>query len=412
MSKQLSLKRKRELAADLQAGITESKAVAKYRTSKGTVGRVRRDVHRYLNLDVDALGEDRKRELKVRTDGLDAQMVNFLHLSREQNLIVTGPVLQSVATSFAKKMVPPLDGFVASNGWLEKFRIRNKVVCKVLQGERASAPIAVADEFKASLPDLLAPYEARNIFNADEIGLFWEATGRKSLLLADDDPPGAKVSKKRMTILLVAAMNGNLEKILVINTALKPRAFKKIKNDLSRLPTCMIWRATKKGWVNSKVFQDWLLEFNARMRSQSREVLLALDNFSGHALGVDLCEENLTNMNIVWLPPNCTSIVQPVDQGPLQKISSRVSGQDVDHRQGPQKRIGRASRMPVDRPSLELVERHSDGDALLRKGWLPSRESCSCSGSRCRGRGVPGRQRRGGAAARRRGSCRESKHSG
>ena len=76
------LKRKRELAADLQAGITESEAVAKYRTSKGTVGRVRREVYRYLNLDVDALGEDRKRELKVRTDGLDAQMVNFLHRSR------------------------------------------------------------------------------------------------------------------------------------------------------------------------------------------------------------------------------------------------------------------------------------------------------------------------------------------
>ena len=81
-SKQLSLNRKRELAADLQAGITESEAVAKYRTSKGTVGRVRRDVHRYLNLDVDALGEDRKRELKV---GLDAQMANFLHRNRAKS---------------------------------------------------------------------------------------------------------------------------------------------------------------------------------------------------------------------------------------------------------------------------------------------------------------------------------------
>ena len=121
-------------------------------------------MHRYLNLDVDALGEDRKRELKVRTDGLDAQMVNFLHLSREQNLIVTGPVLQSVATSFAKKMVPPLDGFVASNGWLEKFRILNKVVCKVLQGERASAPIAVADEFKVSEQPLRPVTE--NIFTS------------------------------------------------------------------------------------------------------------------------------------------------------------------------------------------------------------------------------------------------------
>ena len=110
-----------KLAADLQAGIAESEVVAKYRTSKGTVGYVCRDVYRYLNLDVDALGEDRRRELKVRTDGLDAQMVNFLHRSLEQNLTLTSPMLQSVATSFAKKMVSHLDGFVASNGWLEKF---------------------------------------------------------------------------------------------------------------------------------------------------------------------------------------------------------------------------------------------------------------------------------------------------
>ena len=44
-------------------------------------------------------------------------------------------------------------------------------------------------------------------------------------------------------------------------------------------------------------------------------MLLALDNFSGHKFGVDLCEDNFTNMYILWLPPNCTSIVLPVDQG-------------------------------------------------------------------------------------------------
>ena len=56
MCAQLSLKRKKKLAEDLKEGMTEAQAVVKYSSSKGTVGRVRKDIGKYLAMDVDALG--------------------------------------------------------------------------------------------------------------------------------------------------------------------------------------------------------------------------------------------------------------------------------------------------------------------------------------------------------------------
>ena len=47
-----------------------------------------------------------------------------------------------------------------------------------------------------------------------------------------------------MTIYIVAAMDGHMEKMWVINSSLKPRAFKEINKDLQRLPTCTEWRAS------------------------------------------------------------------------------------------------------------------------------------------------------------------------
>ena len=69
------------------------------------------------------------------------------------------------------------------------------------------------------------------MFNGDEVGLFWEASGKKTLLLEGDDPAGTKVSKKRLTVFIVTAMDGHMEKMVVVNNSQTPRAFKAIRND-------------------------------------------------------------------------------------------------------------------------------------------------------------------------------------
>ena len=61
---------------------------------------------------------------------------------------------------------------VPSNGWLEKFRNRNKIVSRALQGERASAPMNIIEGFKKKFPTLLNGYDKKDILNGDEVGLY------------------------------------------------------------------------------------------------------------------------------------------------------------------------------------------------------------------------------------------------
>lgn len=310
----LSLKQKREMAVDLQNNMSYTEAANKYNSSAGAVSRVKKQMKELLAMDPVELADSRKRVAKLKTEGLDELVLAWVRKARENHCVITGPILQGVAESIAKEHLN-LPNFKASNGWLAVFRARSKVVCKALQGERGSAPVAMADEFKKSLPKLLEDYDPSNIFNGDEVGLFWEACAKKTLLLEGDDPAGTKVSKKRLTVFIVAAMDGHMEKMVVVNNSQTPRAFKAIGNNPNRLPSCIIWKSSKKAWMNWHIFRDWLLEFNAKLKRENRRGILFLDNFSAHSLAVDECEDSLTNLRVEWLPANCTSLVQPVDQG-------------------------------------------------------------------------------------------------
>ena len=87
-------------------------------------------------------------------------------------------------------------------------------------------------------------------------------------------------------------MDGAKENLLATNSALKPRAFSKITNDLKRLSACIKWCAARKAWVNSTVLKECLLRLNLKMKVQNRNILLFLDNFAGNVLTVEEAEEH------------------------------------------------------------------------------------------------------------------------
>ena len=134
------------------------------------------------------------------------------------NCIVTGPVIQVVANRLARRKGIPESEFTASNGWLQKFRSRHKLVSRILEGDRADAPIADVETFKRQLREILSLYELRNVMNADEIGLFYKQTGKRSYVVAGGDLAGTKQSKKRITVFVVACMDGSLEQMVVFGT--------------------------------------------------------------------------------------------------------------------------------------------------------------------------------------------------
>jgi hypothetical protein len=92
-------------------------------------------------------------------------------------------------------------------------------------------------------------------------------------------------------------MAGEKVSLLVIGKYANPRAFKRT----NRLP--VEYRANRKAWMTSTLFDEWLLKFDKWMRVEKRNVALILDNSAAHSVNT----ASVRNVSVYFLPPNTTS---------------------------------------------------------------------------------------------------------
>ena len=162
------------------------------------------------------------------------------------------------------------------------------------------------------LPAIISNYEPRNIFNADEFGLFYQVLPKKTLNLKGEKCSAGKNSNIRLTGLTAANMIGEKLPMFVIGKSQKPRCFKHIKS----LP-CR-YRAQKKIWINSELFEEWVREQDGKFENEDRKVALIIDNCPTHPV-----IENFKSITLYFLPPNTTSALQPMDQGVIWSLKSK-----------------------------------------------------------------------------------------
>lgn len=124
--------------------------------------------------------------------------------------------------------------FKASNGWLEKFKIRYNIKGMTVSGESGEVREETVQSWKERLQVILAGYNPQDILNMDETGKFCRALPNKSLSEAAKCR-GGKQSKERITCAAFVNAAGGKEKPIVIGKSANPRCFKGIK-DLSNLP--------------------------------------------------------------------------------------------------------------------------------------------------------------------------------
>ena len=139
---------------------------------------------------------------------IDELVFEWFTIQRAKQIPISGPILQEKARQFAEQLGYLPDEFKASNGWLEKFRTRHAIAFRVISGESAAVDVSIVEEWAKRLLTIIHEFDANDIFNADETGLFYRALPDRSLVLKKEECKGGKKSKERLTILLCSNWTG------------------------------------------------------------------------------------------------------------------------------------------------------------------------------------------------------------
>jgi hypothetical protein len=211
------------------------------------------------------------------------------------------------------------DSFSFSVGWQSKFKLRKGLRVVQEHGEAASAPKASVDTARHAVPLVLESHTADDCYNMDETGLFWRQTPTRRL--ATGKQAGYKKDKTGVTAALTCNASGTRKcSLFLIGKAKRPRSFPKGFNPQTAMD--IRYRNNKSAWMTAKDFSSWVTEWNSKLRRIGRKIAIICDNSATHVIpdseeadehGIRVI--NLSNIKLVFLPPNVTSHVQPLDQG-------------------------------------------------------------------------------------------------
>ena len=198
-----------------------------------------------------------------------------------------------------------------------------------VQGESQSAASESVNPFKEHLQKLIEEkgLSLNQLFNCDETGLYWKLMPNKTLVSSrEKEAKGFKVPKDRVTIMPCANATGSIKfPLLFIHKSLNPRCFKNVaKSDLP-----VDYYAQKSSWMDSSIFTTLFREkFVPRCQKALGEkglpkrAILLLDNAPSHPNIKSLCSSD-GEISCLYLPPNTTSLIQPMDQGVLENMKRR-----------------------------------------------------------------------------------------
>jgi hypothetical protein len=220
----------------------------------------------------------------------------------ESNASIDGTHLKEKTFSIAAHL--GIANFSDCNEWINRCERRHNIVCETMAGENRSVYPETVEDWKSYRQlEEIEGCNLRDMHNADGAGLFFSLP-RSKLSLYEEILPWCYKSKQQVILLFACNADGS-DKLppLVIGKCTSPRCFKNGK----RLPT--EYKVNTNSWMTTKVFEDYLTQLDRKLGAQNHTVLIFVDQCGTYPKNTTF----LSNSEIVFLPANCTSQLQPLD---------------------------------------------------------------------------------------------------
>lgn len=310
--RQFSLKEKVDILTELSNGKKQVDLCRERDIAPSTVATILKDRDKIMKLHRESqLAPSRKRLRLGDFQEVDDAVLTWFKDARQHDVPLSGPIIQEKARQFAFAL--DISGFDASAGWLYRFRQRNGIAWQVACGKEKAADTESAVTWRNdNFQEIVEAFSPDDVFNADETACFYQLLPDKTMNFKGEKCKGGKKSRLRVSVLFCCNSTGTEKlKPLVIGKSAKPRCLKNVVS----LPCD--YRANKKAWMTRELFTQWLLQLDDAMKKKGRKILLIVDNCSAHVVNV-----RLSNVKLEFLPPNCTSLLQPLDQGIIRCVKA------------------------------------------------------------------------------------------
>lgn len=303
----VSIQTKIKILDKFKSGKTRKEICKEFQIAESTLSKIIKNSEALMTKKFSGKNLNIKKNRKSQYDVLNKTMSKWFAQMAEKNTIITGPIILEKAEQFAIQL--GID-FKPNSGWLHRWKKQENIRFRNIHGEASSGDVEAADLFKENvLPDKLTEYELDEIYNADETGLMYKAISNKTYAPANKNVRGQKVPKNRLTLLFICNATGSDKLLFSIGKSKNPRCFRG-----KHIP--VPYKFNTKAWMTSILWCEIMRELDEMFAKKNKKILLLIDNASCHKL-------NFTpeNIEVLFLPPNTTSLIQPLDQGNLFLVS-------------------------------------------------------------------------------------------
>ena len=112
-----------------------------------------------------------RRSCSAKYSDVNEAFWDWYTMCRNSNIPVSGAMLQEEAVIIAERL--EIDDFVASNGWVDRFKQQHNICNMTVAGEAADVSIEIIESWNERAREITRGWKAEDIWNMDETGSFW-----------------------------------------------------------------------------------------------------------------------------------------------------------------------------------------------------------------------------------------------